>query len=524
MKLRRRQLVLLVILSLIFALGTGALVHHTRAKHALLDYQKQLIANGEKLTVDEMTPKPVPPEQNGANLFFRSFNLMSPQRGILDTNPPGGMTMVAPGKARLGWAQPNIRAKSATNTWEEASTALNSSADLLQLEELIQRPNLDFNLNYRTGFTLLLPHLVQTKRAAQYLCYAAICDLHRGEVESAVRRLRAVLALSNGTADERLVISQLVRIAATAIGTAGTWELLQSPTATDAQLAQIQSDWSRLEFTLAAENAIAMERAMSLMTVEQMRDSSAEFRKITSGFAWPSAAPAATGGDWFDQVQNLAEGTWTTTRLKAKETAWRFSWAYTDQLRALKGLQVLIESTRYARSNGNFYATYQATQAKIHALGFQDIKDEVLPYFGGDVNLRTMFSETILSVTPFFKKVMIAEANRQLVVTAIALQRYKLATGNYPPDLTALVPRFLPALPSDPGDGQPLRYKPIADGTFLLYSVGEDGEDNGGDANPAKPEGKSLYWQHCRDWVWPQPALPQEVENFYQQELKRLGN
>jgi hypothetical protein len=366
-----------------------------------------------------------------------------------------------------------------------------------------------------------LPYLSQTKQAAQLLYSAAICDLHRGDAESAARRLQALLAISQGSTDERLVISQLVRFAVTAIGAAGTWELLQSPRVTDEQLAQIQSDWSRLEFSLAAENAIAMERAMGQMTIEQMRESSTEFRKVASGFAWLPAGPtAAGGGDWFDQVEQFAKGTWDTARLKAKETAWRFSWAYTDQLRTLRGLQVLIDSVRQARTNGNFQESIKAAEAEFKALGIQDAKEEEFPNPSGDVDIRRMFSKSILSLPSFFKKVMNVEVSRQLMVTAIALQRYKLAYGNYPPDLAAVVPQFLPALPHDPVDGKPLRYRPNSDGTFLLYSVGDDGEDDGGDSRPAKAESKSFYWQRGRDWVWPQPATPQEVETYYQRERR----
>lgn len=500
-------------------LGIVATAHHLKAKRALINYQKQLIARGEKLSVEEMTPKPVHPVQNGANAFWRALTSMNAPQQIFMTNPPSGMTMVAPGKARVGWAQPNIRSREATNEWADADVIVtNLSPGLKTLEELIDRPNLDFNVNYGMGFSAPLPNLAQTKGAAQKLYYAALCDLHRGDAESATRRLRALLAISQGLADERLVISQLVRIAITAIGSTGTWELLQSPGVTDAQLAQIQDDWSRLEFSITAENALAMERGMGLMTADQMRESSAEFRKMASGFAWPPAATATPGNDWFDQAEQLAKDTWDKGRLKAKETAWRFSWSYTDQLRTLKGLQAMIEATRAARTNGNYHASAQELESKMNELGFDDLKtsDDSLPGFGGDVDMRTMFSQGIIALSAFLRKVTIAEANRQLVVTAIALQRYKLRHGNYPSDLTALAPEFLPALPRDPVDGKPLRYKSNADGTFRLYSVGADGEDNDGNANPAKIGGQSVYWQHCRDWVWPQPATLKEVEDFYQ--------
>jgi hypothetical protein len=113
---------------------------------------------------------------------------------------------------------------------------------------------------------------------------------------------------------------------------------------------------------------------------------------------------------------------------------------------------------------------------------------------------------------------MIAETAKEGVITAIALKRYQLKHGNYPPDLNSLVPEFVSKVPLDPVDGQPLRYRRNADGTFLLYSVGENGKDDGG--NPALEKGvqsSNFYWQnpHALDWVWPQPATEQEVQNYY---------
>lgn len=526
MKLHRRQGLLLAVATLVLGVVAVGVVHHQRVKRALADYQHQLIAQGEILDVEGLIPKPVPPEQNGASLFSQAMARLNPSSGVLNSNAPRGMMMVAPGRARVGFAQPTIRSLEATNTWEEANRELAAVADALALlKGLIERPHLDFNVNYRLGFSVPMPNLAQTKRAAQYLTYAAACDLHRGDPAAATRRLRALLAFSHGSTDHRLLIAQLVRFAITSIGAVSTWELLQAPGVTDEQLAQIQSDWSRLEFSLAAENALAMERAMGQMTIEQMRDSSAEFRKYASSFAWPGVAPTATASDWFEQAEQFAKDTWDQGRLKAKETAWRFSWSYSDQLRTLQAQQVLIDCARQARTNGSFAAALAGQKEKWQALGLEDIEtDDFLGIGTADPDVRTLFSQSTLYLTKFINKVMVLEANRQLLVTAIALQRYKLRHGNYPTDLATLVPDFLPALPLDPVDGKALRYKPNPDGTFLLYSVGEDGEDNGGDPNPVKGGSKIFAWQRARDWVWPQPATPQEVEDYYRRESKQPAN
>jgi len=124
-------------------------------------------------------------------------------------------------------------------------------------------------------------------------------------------------------------------------------------------------------------------------------------------------------------------------------------------------------------------------------------------------------SESVVTLTRLSHKVMGVEAAREAAITAIALKRYQLTHGDFPADLTALVPEFVSAIPRDPVDGQPLRYRRNADGTFLLYSVGENGKDDGGDPRPSDSNSRYLYWQFGRDWVWPQPATPEEIQNYY---------
>jgi hypothetical protein len=88
----------------------------------------------------------------------------------------------------------------------------------------------------------------------------------------------------------------------------------------------------------------------------------------------------------------------------------------------------------------------------------------------------------------------------------IALKRHQLREGKMPKDLAALVPACLNDLPRDLVDGQPLRYRLNTDGSFVLYSVGEDAQDDGGDSRPSESSAtqQKLDSWSGRDWVWPQ--------------------
>ena len=63
---------------------------------------------------------------------------------------------------------------------------------------------------------------------------------------------------------------------------------------------------------------------------------------------------------------------------------------------------------------------------------------------------------------------------------ACALERFRLAQGNYPETLDALSPQFIESLPHDVIGGQPLKYHRTDYGQFALYSIGWNGKDDGG--------------------------------------------
>ena len=77
---------------------------------------------------------------------------------------------------------------------------------------------------------------------------------------------------------------------------------------------------------------------------------------------------------------------------------------------------------------------------------------------------------------------------------ALAVEHFRLVHGQLPENLNELVPQFLPAVPSDPFDGAPLRYHRLAKG-YVIYSVGADGHDDGGREKPAnwKSSDKTTY-------------------------------
>ncbi len=91
-------------------------------------------------------------------------------------------------------------------------------------------------------------------------------------------------------------------------------------------------------------------------------------------------------------------------------------------------------------------------------------------------------------------------------VVACALERHRLARGNYPEKLEALLPEYANKLPHDIITGEPLKYRRLTENEFTLYSVGLNRVDDGGKPAPREKdwEGRWRPMPDLRkgDWVW----------------------
>jgi hypothetical protein len=92
----------------------------------------------------------------------------------------------------------------------------------------------------------------------------------------------------------------------------------------------------------------------------------------------------------------------------------------------------------------------------------------------------------------------LAETQAHLTLAAAALHLYRLQQGHYPEGWDALLPDYLDQAPEDPFRAAPLIYR-RANGGYLLYSGGPDGDDDGGVALPWQnleaPADGDLVWE-----------------------------
>jgi hypothetical protein len=80
-----------------------------------------------------------------------------------------------------------------------------------------------------------------------------------------------------------------------------------------------------------------------------------------------------------------------------------------------------------------------------------------------------------------------SHAQLRCAAVAVAAERHRRAATRWPDSVAQLVTGGLvPAVPRDPFDGQPIRFRRLADG-LVVYSVGPDGTDDGGAINRQRP-------------------------------------
>jgi hypothetical protein len=106
---------------------------------------------------------------------------------------------------------------------------------------------------------------------------------------------------------------------------------------------------------------------------------------------------------------------------------------------------------------------------------------ESLPTYLKSADLAHQLAEGLMRA---FLEDLKSSARRDAGQVALAIERYRIAEGKLPDDLSVLAPRYLQTVPLDPFDEAPIRYRTLPEG-YVVYSVGENGTDDGGEIDPS---------------------------------------
>jgi hypothetical protein len=323
------------------------------------------------------------------------------------------------------------------------------------------------------------------------LTQAAVGDLHHGDLKGAVKNLNAVINLAQFDRNEPVLLAPMIRASVIQVGVGLTWQTLQMTGWEEPELKSLQNDWQKVDLLGGVERGIQGERAQGIIIAEEIRHT--PIRKMhdffgTTTFAGSRTSAKASLADFWDE--RMVPLLYKLTSINEDESLqFRQTTAGLDSVRMLAANRPWPEVSAIL---SNRTAEFESKLGRSH----------FHRYFVSRL--------TVPKYAPALQKIATVETERRLAITAIAIKRYELKNQKSPLDLAALVPEFLAAVPIDPMSGKPFCYRLKNDGGYVLYSVGTDGKDDGGDATASKSADLPGLWAG-RDAVWPSAASDEEV-------------
>jgi len=327
-----------------------------------------------------------------------------------------------------------------------------------ELRQASHRPYANVPVPYEEGLSAsastLLPYLATLKRCTQVLQLRACAELADGQSQNALEDVRLSLYLNSSLRTSPFLISYLVRIAIVAIDLQPIWEGLAEHKWSDEQLAALEAELGKRDFLADYGFVMRGERAVAIATI----DNEQRTREIIS----------------------LREnGTWVTNRLTLIPSAYFFQNELAHARMIQRWILPLVDTNSHIVSPEKFR---QATGA---------VHEEMKYYSPYKVQALMLFP----AISSTVRKLAAIQGSVDLARVACALERYRLAHGEYPETLDPLTPQFIAKLPRDIINGQPLHYRRTTDGKFLLYSVGWNETDDGGEPGTFTDPTQG-------DWVW----------------------
>jgi hypothetical protein len=349
---------------------------------------------------------------------------------------------------------------------------------LAEISAASTRPRCQFPLHYEDAFDTLLRHLSFLKSVSQAFDHRCSAHLALGETDAAFADAQAVLRVSDLLREEPLLISQLVRYAQNILAVHTVWQGLAGHHWSETQLAAFQDEFARRDFFPGALLSFEGERACSIRTVDTWIDRRENISEMIGPY--DSGASATFPG------KIVSRGL-----LRQNEIALiRYASLQISGIRAAISNAPQTGLAAVARTAADNAKATEAAGLKSHS-PYRMLAAMVAPATGGAI-AKTARTQTIT----------------KMAMIACALERYRLKQNVFPEKLDELVPAFLPAPPLDPMNNQPFHYHRTDDGWFQLYSVGLNGQDDGGVIKTRKTDKGEL------DWPWPVPSRPERYILF----------
>lgn len=464
-----------VVVALITLIALVCVEESVRGKAAWQRNLRALEARGDTLDILKIAPLPVPDAQNmaAAPIFAELMTasnqdqtrLVGTLKKVLPKElPAADWRLTGPGLDMAKW-------HAAFSNGNILAALQPAEAVLKEVEEAAARPQCRFPIQYEKGFACLLPHLSSLRQIARVLQLRALAELEAGQSEAALKDVRLMLRVANSLETEPMLISLLVRMACLGLAQQTVWEGLAAQRWSDAQLQQLQQDLAPLDLLAHLESAFRGERCMAKWALDMLLDNPGNLQMLTE--VTDGKTTRATSWLWH-----------------ALPTGFLYFNCLNVDLFYQRQMLPCVDS----RAGRIYPARTDAIKPACVAL-----KQHAVPY-------HVLEALMIPAVSSIIIKAGVAQTGVQQATLACALERYRLAHGQLPEKLDALVLQFIAQLPRDVIDGQPLRYRLDGSQGFVIYSIGWNQKDDGGQQVLTKQD-KPRVDDQQGDWVWrSQPA------------------
>lgn len=330
--------------------------------------------------------------------------------------------------------------------------AMNSDA-LAKMREAVKLPESRYPVDYTPGPNTPLLHLRKLHNLAEMVRCESLLASESGDTTNAAVAIENLLGMARTLDEEPDLIAQLVRISFVAMAENSLEHCLNVTNLSESELAGLASAFSSADKTNLMAKALAGELAINTPVFIQANRNANGARELVKG--------AKDAGEVF------ATPTLDTRLIRDPRFYQVIGFWDRDLLYYLNVMETNIA-----------LASFAPPQNLVAANNLKKAENEAEQ---NHCYLSKLFIEALSNALTNDAEHF---AYLRTSTAAIAIERFQLLRGKLPEKLNELVPQFLPAVPIDPFNGKPLRFRHLAKG-YVIYSIGTDGRDDGGKEKPA---------------------------------------
>ena len=333
----------------------------------------------------------------------------------------------------------------------------------------------------QSTFGILLPHIQQFRRAARVLHVDTRYAIEQGDQKRAVENVKAIIGLGRQAGNNPMLVCSLVGVAVRGIGMSVVEELLieHKEELSDETLKGLQNAVASMDFEQAFDAKFEKSFALDLVQRMYSDDGNGDGRMTAVGLEVLYVMTKINGFKDFSEPQ----------------------WHERPFVRNITGPTALFTTQSRKEAEEVITETYDELSRHMNTKMWEDSDFDYQAYIA-EKDSSGLLKSIVFVPSQIKQSREVKIARQDAVLLALACHRYKRANDQWPTSLDQLEGKWIDRTPIDRLNGKPLRFT-IKDNAPMIYSVGHDGDDDGGVNTDS-----DAPWMDRNgdgDWVvWPQ--------------------